>query len=761
MAVILGIFNELTSWSKHRWYWYLAVFFLGMIMCQWQAERNKGNLVSLAGRQVALVGTVFEEPDLRGNTANYVIRVENPGLKGKILLGITSSKSFFSYGDKLRIEGVPEIPRGPGNPGEFNYPKYLETKGIRLVLKSRGGTGISKTGTGSINPLVNMCIGVKQRLVRPLEKSLPVQHAGLMKGILFGDCGQIDAGVRDDFALTGVIHILSVSGFHVGLLVSFCLFAGQAAGLSRIASSLFTVMVTALYAVMTGASPPVIRASVMAWLLLLAHAKGYRYNWADAMGLAAFAILLHNPHALFRAGFQLSFAATWGILYLAPLLQGFLRILPADGPIPGTTRAAVVALAAQLAVLPLSSYYFNYLSLVSLPANLVIVPVVSLLMLLGGFASLTGALWLPFAETVNISTGLILDLVIALSRFMAELPFAVVTVKSPPIASIPALYIGVIAMVETARSPEICLRLRRIWQLYRPQITIISLTLIAALICAALLHPPPIVIKAVFIAIGQGDAALVQSPAGRSLLIDAGGAADTCSSAENRSSFDPGERILLPLLRRHGIGTIDLMVLSHAHADHIQGAYALLGKIRVKMLAVNPQFCRNPDGSKLVRAFRAEGTQIRILSGGERILFDENIILEAFNPRKAMLPAGDENNNSLMMRLSYGELQVLFTGDAEQDELLNLLQSGASVEADIVKVPHHGARGSWLAHFYREVRPKAAVISVGPNYFGHPSAEVMDGLERLGIRVYRTDLDGAVTLRSDGRSYRIDTVRGR
>ncbi len=755
LALLAGLFNEAKGWKKNGLCFCFSIVVLGILMSQWQFARHKGNIESLAGKKVVFAGTVSAEPDVRLNATNYTVELEElcgpeetgESFQGRVLVSVIGPAEQYSYGDCLQVAGLPEIPKEPGNPGEFNYRTYLQGKGIQLIVKSRQGAGVQKVSLGRVNPVVDLCLKVKRKLMSVIEATMAQKHAGLMEGTLFGSCGRIDARSRNDFALTGVVHILSVSGYHVGLLAAFCLLCGTIFRFNRTGENILIVLVTFCYAVMTGASPPVVRAVIMAWVLLLARSVRQDYDWPSSLSLAALLILLFDPHALFNPGFQLSFAATWGILYLSPLIKQFLSFQPHLG------LTLAITLAAQIAIFPITSFYYNYFSLVSLPANLVIIPLVSLVMLLGGFSAFTGLLWLPLAEITNISTGLVLDIILRLARFLAGLPFAVVTVKQLSPLAILGFYAVLIGAVETARNPELRLRVRRFWTIYRKSTVLVILAVTVVLLWTSIVYPGQEKLTVTFLDIGQGDAVLIESPEGRSIVLDTGGVEHSGMSA-----YNPGEKVLVPFLRRQGIGKIDLLLLSHAHADHIQGAEALLANnLAVRMLAISPQFCENPDGAKLMKSFQAQGTDIRKMTEGEQILFDEDITLEVLNPAPGTVT--DENNDSLVVRLGYRELHILFTGDAGESVLQKLAGRRDGIHAEIIKVPHHGSKSGWLEQFYRSANPKMAVISVGSNCFGHPSGEVLEGLSRLDIPVFRTDQNGAVIIRSDGSGYEVETGR--
>lgn len=750
-----GLLNNALAWRKTKVYFLLSVAVLGIVLFQWQVERQRGNLEVLAGKEIVVTGTVAEEPDLRVDRIIYKIRVEEeftgmlaPNFpKGCILLTVKEPGKHFSYGDRLEIKGVPELPDQAGNPGDFDYRKYLDSKGIQVIIKSLNGSGIRKLGTGRLNPFTYACLMVKERLVTVLYQTLIPEHAAVMEGVLFGSTGKISFESKNDFALTGVIHILSVSGYHMALLVGACIFIGRALNLTLKTTNFLVIITTLFYMTMTGASPPVVRAAVMAWVIILARSSKRNYDWISSMSMAAMVILLWDPQALFNAGFQLSFLATWGLFYLAPLLNQITAFLPYIG------QAVSVTLAAQVAVLPVTSYYFSYFSLISVLANLIIVPLISLAMLFATLAMFGGLLWLPVADILNVTTGTVLYIALKAAHFIAGLPFSVISVKQPSLPLIIGFYIILVGFIESIRNREIYLRLKVIWHKYSARVILAGLTIAAAFLWAGIINSGNAKLEVTFLDIGQGDAAFIKSPHGKNIVIDTGGKEKT-----DKSSFDPGERILVPFLRRQGINSVDLMVLSHPHADHIQGAEAILKYMNVKTLIVNPQFSRYPEGLSLIDKLRENGTVIREIVEGETLLFDEKISLEALQPAEAELT--DENNDSLVIRLGYGNFHVLFTGDAEKPALEKVL-AGSDLEADIVKVPHHGARNAWLKELYTKMKPDLAVISVGEhNCYGHPSADVMEGLGGLAIPVLRTDRDGAVIVSSDGEGFEVETGKG-
>lgn len=753
-TLLAATVNEAVAWKKTRAYVFLAVFLLGMTMTLWQTEINRGNIDCLAGKSVVLRGIIVNEPDVRPNVVNYTVKVQQElsGMmkyppKGLILLAVKGANGEFSYGDEVEIRGTPVIPEEPGNPGEFNYKKYLEQKGIRLIIRSGLGAGVHKIGPGSVNPAIDTAIKVKRKCISILDKSLSPQSAAIMEGMLFGSTGRIDPDIRTDFSLTGVVHILSVSGYHMALLVGAVVFLSQAAGLSRSASMLLTILLTAGYALMTGGNPPVLRALVMAWILLLAKVTGRSYDWSASLSAAALVLLIADPLVIYQPGFQLSFCATWGIFYLTPLIERFLPFKL------WLSKALAGTIAAQLAVIPLMAYYFNFIPLISVFANLIIVPLLSLTMLLGSSAIMAGFFWLPLAEIINAGTNIIINLALWLTHLLAEVPFAGVIIKQPSVLAILVFYALIFLVKMLIDNREVLIRFRKIWILNRSAFVVASLTVITVLLWLSIILSNGRLLEITFLDIGQGDAVLIKSPTGKNVIIDTGGVQGSYTS------FDPGEKILVPYLKRQGITCIDLLILTHPHADHIQGAAALAKYAKINLLVISPYFRAYQEGARMADLIGKSGTEIREVAGGEKLMLDENIYIDVISPLKEKM--SDENNDSLVLKLSYLDFSVLFTGDAEQPVLEQILQNNPELRSDIVKVPHHGSRNAWVYSFYQNIKTSLAVISVGArNYFGHPSQEVLAGLSELKIPVLRTDLVGAVIVKSDGHTYKITTGKG-
>ncbi|MDD3653922.1 MAG: ComEC/Rec2 family competence protein, partial [Desulfotomaculaceae bacterium] len=451
---LMAVAGYFLAWRKIRRVILILFLLLGLTSSRLAIVESDTPLVNYCNQQVTLLGQVAAEPDIREDKVYYLFKVQEIvqggksfSIKGDVRLQVNEATVVYSYGDVLRVSGLLSRPELPGNPGAFNYQTYLERQGIRVTLRARGDQAIEKIADNQSNPVLKTALRLKEKLSSIATRSLPPKQAAVLNGIVFGTQGLIDRETRQAFTETGIVHILSVSGLHIGLVL------GGVVGLLRllrIAPGLTAPLATPIlifYVLMTGFNPAVLRAAIMAMLLLWAHHLGRDRDWPTTLAVAALIILLWHPLQLLHPGFQLSFAATWGILYLGPCLSNaFAKLLHGipENLSHHISLALAIPLAAQLATIPLVAWYYNMISPVSVLANLVAVPLVGLIMFLGILAAAVGLLWLPLADFVNISNGISIDLFMRLVSFFQELPGAVIYVPTLPLILGVLWYTGLI-----------------------------------------------------------------------------------------------------------------------------------------------------------------------------------------------------------------------------------------------------------------------------------------------------------------------------
>ncbi|HYG60298.1 MAG TPA: DNA internalization-related competence protein ComEC/Rec2, partial [Symbiobacteriaceae bacterium] len=508
------------------------------------------------------------------------------------------------------------------------------------------------------------------------------------------------------------------------------------------------------------------RAGLMAVLVLLGSVLKREKDAVNTLGAAAGMLLLASPALVFDLGFQLSVAATLGIMlfsrpigrWLAPRFQRFLGEKLGAWVAEGLS----VTFAAQLLVEPISLHNFGAFSAVAPLANLLVLALIDPVVKLGTVATLLGVLALPAAAVLNWIMRWGLWLLVVVVKGTALIPGAYLQVGKLPAAGVVAWYLllGAVTFPGAGRFLER-------WRGTRLQ------TRLGAAACAALipltgitwrlaLADPPDTLAVTFLDVGQGDATVIQAPGGVTMVVDAGVTIPP-DPKSGRPGWDAGQEVILPFLADQGVERLDVLVLTHADTDHAGGGAAVLEGIPVGAVLTDTNEATEQAYLKALALADGQGVPVRRPAAGEQIRLGPWVVLEVLNPpsRPFTGTRSDDNANCLAFRLRYGQVAMLFTCDLEAVNEAQLVADGAPIRADILKVAHHGSGHSSTSPFLEAVRPRWAVISAGNgNRYGHPHAEALQRLTAVGARIYRTDRNGSVTVRTDGNTVRISSARG-
>jgi competence protein ComEC len=553
--------------------------------------------------------------------------------------------------------------------------------------------------------------------LRDAAAVLPDGPRGLLPGLVDGDVSGLDPSLADDFRTAGLSHLTAVSGTNVAIVTGAVLLLLRAMTVGPRASGVVAGAAIAGFVVLARPSPSVLRAAVMGAIALLALASGRPRSALPALGAAVLILVFVSPPLARDPGFALSVLATAGLILLGP---GWAASLRARRVPPGVAEALAVPAAATVATAPVVAAISGTVSIVSIPANLLAEPAVAPATVLGVLAALVSPISGTAAEWLARIAGLPVRWLVAVGTRAAHLPAA--AVSWPGGASGAAiLVVAFAAAVAVVR-----------WRPARR----VALALLAG--AAVVLVPvrtvlpgwPPDGWLFVACAVGQGDALVVRAGAGAAMVVDAGPdpvAVDGC-------------------LRRLGVRTVPVVLLTHLHADHVDGLSGVLRGRSIGELDVGPS--REPAGGwrEIQDDAREDGVPVRMVSVGERRQFG-GLVVNVLAPSQPFHGTrSDPNNSSVVLRVVAGGTTLLLTGDVEVEAQDVLIRSGADLRADVLKVPHHGSAYQSPA-FLRAVHASVGVVSVGKdNDYGHPSPALLHELDRLGMRALRTDLDGDVAV---------------
>jgi competence protein ComEC len=711
------------------------------------------------------------------------------------------------------IDVVAEAKRPPffRDEGAFDRRAYLATQGVDLIATLRSPKLLQKIATASSQSVANRISRVRARLHDEIDTLLvgQPQSAATLRAMLLGDRSFVDRDESTAFQKTGVFHILVVAGLHVGALAALFFWASRKLRFSPTLAIIFVSCLLFAYVAVVEVRAPVLRATLMAVAVVLG---GFFYRHLDLLNsaaLAALALLIAQPLAVRDSSFQLTFVAIGciaglAIPWLAGTVQPYARALrgwrdvtrdaghqprasqfrldvraalrwvashsPARLAAPAQNTIAsglaitfrvwellALTLVLQLGMLPLMATNFHRIALSAPVVNLAAVPITGIIVP-WGFFTLTAGLLSPalgklFAAPLALLTGLLIRIV----EWCAALPHWSYRIPTPPLWLTILFFAQAVALAASARIGRETPRHRRRISLYTLSATFIATALLIATFPFAPSHAAGR-LESTILDVGQGDSIFLVSPHGKTMLIDGGGAFRGFPGRENHNGTDPGEEAVSPYLWSRGFKKIDIVALTHAHQDHLGGLTAILENFKVGELWIGREV-NSRALAQLEAAANRYGTVVKHETRGQTFEWDdvEGEFLWPEIPATELAPSA-KNNDSLVLRLKFGQRTLLFPGDAEKAAERTMLSENdeADMQADVLKIGHHGSKNSTTPNFLAAVNPQIAIISSGEgNPYGHPSPETIARLETAGVRTLRTDTNGAIHILTDGKRIEI------
>ncbi|MGM0471871.1 MAG: DNA internalization-related competence protein ComEC/Rec2 [Bacillota bacterium] len=629
----------------------------------------------------------------------------------------------YTVGDLVEVRGQLELPPTNRNPGEFSYRKYLYRNGIYL-LASNPALVEMKLVAQQGNYLVRLINYFKTEARQIIDQTLTEPNNYLIRGLLLGERNLVPQKISQQFRELGLSHLLVISGFHVSLLILIIGSILNSLQLPPLAKNIGLILLISGYLLLVGFQPSILRVSIVVILYLIGVILERESNIYNLLALAAGLMLIYNPYYLFQVGFQLSFSIVLTIIYLTPELEARLSLVPNF-----IATSIAVSVAALIGAAPLLIFHFNYLSFVPLVGNFLVLPLVSLIIFFSFIGLMLGNLHLIFAELLNGVTALLLDWLLRVVYFLDYFKFLSWRLVRPNYLVI-GLYYFLVYQLRYLLAWEV------VPGLYRKGKRIIVTLLIILVVCLIINfnffgHNN---LEIIFLDVGQGDAAFLTLDSGAQVLVDGGG---------------DGDRVA-DFFYHNGVRSLDLLIISHFHRDHIRGLVRVLEEFTVKQVLMPQPVVDNSLVTKLYKIMNEEEINYQIIekSGALTLV---NTKLDFYN-----LDISDPsaNNNSLVVRLDYDRFQLLLMGDGERELENYLLSKKLELASEVLKVGHHGSATSSQQSFLRKVSPQLAVISVGKdNQYNLPDSNTTARLEEISNKVLMTKEQGAVIIQSNGQQF--------
>jgi competence protein ComEC len=704
-------------------------------------------------------------------------------VKGRIRLTVSGDAPHLSRGDRIVFRGKIRSIRNFNNPGGFDYQRYMAFKKVwgSAYVSGYKLTLIEKNVEKGMGAVIS---DARHRISNLIDQIGDKEQQGVLKALIVGDREAISPELRTSFNRVGAGHLLAISGLHIGIIAtaSFLFFKWMLSHIrffllnawTKKGAVILSMVPVLVYGLLSGMSPSTQRAVIMVIVFLTSFLFEREHDLINTLAIAAMIILIVHPPSVFSISFQLSFAAVLAIIY------GFSRLPPLWLTGQNSTRkqkwskAAIklycfvmTSFFAIVGTLPLVMRYFNQVSLVGLPANIIFIPLIGFVVVpLGIMAvfmyplTVTGAL-----VCLKAGSG-VLEYVIKIINLISGWAFAAIKTVTPNYLEIFCFYVlfwVLLNLKGVKKENPLALNKDRRGQSKHPMqksVVIVGLlmVLVFGLDMGYWLYQRywRNDLRVTMIDVGHGNASLLELPYGYTMMIDGGGFSD------NRV-FDVGASIVAPFLWQKKIRTIDSIVLSHPNSDHLNGLIYIAENFHVKQVWLNHESADTFGYRLFMETIKKNPIQMpayRKITGVHDI---NGVQVDVLYPPKDFIEKKDIetwrnlDNNSMVLKVSFGKVSLLFPGDIKTPAEYELVSTvGDKLRSTVLLAPHHGSKTSSSERFLEKVKPEVVVISSRwKSRFGFPHPSVLKRYQDMGCRVLETARNGAVSMRTDGRILKI------
>ena len=668
---------------------------------------------------ISATAVVIKGPSEGEYNYKYTVKARTGKYKNKkfIVYINKKNKKLLEYGDLIEIKGEYSAPEVARNYKGFDYSQYLKTLNIYGTIKVEESKIINKN---QLSPILISINNIKEKMIDNANRNMPKRTANLLLGILIGERDNIQEDIIESFRTPNLSHILAVSGAHTSYIILGITYLISKSKTPKRIGYIITIINLLIFIIITGASYSVVRACIMAIVVIGAKICYRKENFFTSICISLIIILIQNPFAINDIGLKLSFMGTAGIVIFNKSITNFFIKLKIKQKI---AEALSVTFSAQLMIMPITILNFNTISLTFFISNILASPLLGIIIIFGFISIFISSILNPISKILFLILHIFLELLILVSKVTEKIPGSSILVKTPNILFAIVYYIlilffnyfFVIKQNPTRRFHKKIIKIITIKNI-KNAFKVIAVVFLIMLLLTRIVRIVNPTLKIYFIDVGQGDSTLIVTPKNKKILIDGG---------EGKTN------VLFQYLLDRRINKIDYIIISHFDSDHCNGLIEIIEKMRVENIVMSKQSKESEEYKKILEIIKQKNIKVSSVKAEDKIIIEKNLYTKILNPAEKF-EFQDLNNNAIVAKLVYKNFSMLFTGDIEKAEENLAKKYKNELKSTILKVAHHGSKTSTSEEFLKYVEPQIALIGVGENNkFGHPNQITIEKLKNI------------------------------
>lgn len=668
---------------------------------------------------ISATAVVIKGPSEGEYNYKYTVKARTGKYKNKkfIVYINKKNKKLLEYGDLIEIKGEYSAPEVARNYKGFDYSQYLKTLNIYGTIKVEESKIINKN---QLSPILISINNIKEKMIDNANRNMPKRTANLLLGILIGERDNIQEDIIESFRTANLSHILAVSGAHTSYIILGITYLISKSKTPKRIGYIITIINLLIFIIITGASYSVVRACIMAIVVIDAKICYRKENFFTSICISLIIILIQNPFAINDIGLKLSFMGTAGIVIFNKSITNFFIKLKIKQKI---AEALSVTFSAQLMIMPITILNFNTISLTFFISNILASPLLGIIIIFGFISIFISSILNPISKILFLILHIFLELLILVSKVTEKIPGSSILVKTPNILFAIVYYIlilffnyfFVIKQNPTRRFHKKIIKIITIKNI-KNGFKVIAVVFLIMLLLTRIVRIINPTLKIYFIDVGQGDSTLIVTPKNKKILIDGG---------EGKTN------VLFQYLLDRRINKIDYIIISHFDSDHCNGLIEIIEKMRVENIVMSKQSKESEEYKKILEIIKQKNIKVSSVKAEDKIIIEKNLYTKILNPAEKF-EFQDLNNNAIVAKLVYKNFSMLFTGDIEKAEENLAKKYKNELKSTILKVAHHGSKTSTSEEFLKYVEPQIALIGVGENNkFGHPNQITIEKLKNI------------------------------